>query len=120
MGIRGKIVAATPMITVIIYLLLGFCANAWHPGWIVFLAIPIMPIILGRVTFCALYPILTVLAYLLMGFVWDLWHPGWIIFLTIPVVEIFLPKNKVIFSSTKKKKEKNRRIFVYDSVDEEE
>lgn len=35
MGLRAKVVAATPLITVIIYLLLGFCADAWHPGWVV-------------------------------------------------------------------------------------
>lgn len=116
MGIRAKIIAATPMITVIIYLLLGFCADAWHPGWIVFLAIPIVPMILGKVTIAGLYPLLVVIAYLLMGFIWDLWHPGWIIFLTIPVVEIFLPKNKVVFHI--KKKNKRHKIFVYDEDDE--
>ena len=113
MGLRAKIVAATPLITVIIYLLLGFCADAWHPGWVVFLAIPIVPIILGTVTYGALYPVLVVIAYLVMGLVWEIWHPGWIIFLTIPVVEIFLPKNKVIFKRNKQKNSK-RKIFVYD------
>ncbi len=117
MKLRQKIIAATPMITIIIYLLLGFCANAWHPGWIVFFAIPIVPMILGNITLTGVYPILVVLAYLLMGFIGNLWHPGWIIFLTIPVVEIFLPKGKVIKNKTKKTiKEK---IFVYDSDDED-
>lgn len=115
MGLRAKIIVATPLITVIVYLLLGFCANAWHPGWIVFFAIPIVPMMLGKVTITGLYPVLVVIAYLLMGFIGKLWHPGWIIFLTIPVVEIFLPKNKVVFNS---KKKKNHRIFVYDEEDE--
>ena len=117
MGLRAKVVAATPLITVIIYLLLGFCADAWHPGWVVFLAIPIVPIILGTVTYGALYPVLVVIAYLVMGLVWEIWHPGWIIFLTIPVVEIFLPKNKVIFKRNKQKNAK-RKIFFYDEEDE--
>ena len=116
MSLRIKIIAATPMITVIIYLLLGYCADAWHPGWIVFFAIPIVPMILGRVTIAGLYPLLVVIAYLLMGLIWDLWNPGWIIFLTIPVVEIFLPKNKVVFNS--KRKKKTHKIFVYDEDDE--
>lgn len=116
MGIRGKIIAATPLITVIIYLLLGFCANAWHPGWIVFFAIPIVPMILGRLTFTGLYPLLVVIAYLVMGFVWQLWHPGWIIFLTIPVVEIFLPKGTI---RKNKPKKSNERIFIYDSDDDD-
>ncbi|MDE5547264.1 MAG: hypothetical protein K2M08_02180 [Anaeroplasmataceae bacterium] len=112
MTLRAKIIAATPMITIIIYLLLGFYLDAWHPGWIVFFAIPIVPMMLGKVTIMGLYPVLVVIAYLLMGIIGDLWHPGWIIFLTIPVVEIFLPKNKVIFNP--KKKKKKQKIFVYD------
>ncbi len=119
MGIRGKIIAATPMTTLIIYLLLGYCADAWHPGWIVFFAIPIVPIILGRLTFGVLYAILTIIAYLVMGLVWDLWNPGWIIFLTIPVVVIFLPKNKEVFPKKRHNKvKKNKTIFVYDSDEE--
>ncbi|MDE6408537.1 MAG: hypothetical protein K2K48_05335 [Anaeroplasmataceae bacterium] len=117
MSIRTKIIVATPMITVIIYLLLGYCLNAWHPGWIVFFAIPIVPMMLGTVTIAGLYPLLVVIAYLLMGLIGKLWHPGWIIFLTIPVVEIFLPKNKVVFNN-KRKKKKKQRIFVYDEDDE--
>ena len=94
MSLKRKIIAATPMISLIAFLLLGFCADAWHPGWIVFFAIPIVPMLLRIDSFNGLYPLLTVIAYLVMGFVWDLWHPGWIIFLTIPVVQIFLPKMK--------------------------
>lgn len=113
MKLRTKIISATPMITVIIYLLLGFCANAWHPGWIVFFAIPLVPMLLGRFTLSGFYPLLVVIAYLVMGLVWGLWHPGWIIFLTIPVVEIFLPTKRIQWSSNKKKKK--GRIFVYDA-----
>jgi len=30
-----------PVLCVIIYLILGFCFDAWHPAWLVFLTIPI-------------------------------------------------------------------------------
>lgn len=108
MRLKTKIISATPMITVIVYLLLGFCADAWHPGWIVFFAIPLVPVLLGTKSLYGIYPLLTILAYLLMGFIWDLWHPGWIIFLTIPVVEIFLPKRHV-------KVIKGRRTVIFDA-----
>lgn len=29
------------LVCVIIFLILGFCFNLWHPGWIIFLTIPI-------------------------------------------------------------------------------
>ena len=96
MSLKKKIIAATPMLSLIAFLLLGFCANAWHPGWIVFFAIPIVPMLLRIDSFNSLYPLLTVIAYLVMGFVWNLWHPGWIIFLTIPVVQIFLQKKLLL------------------------
>lgn len=88
MTFRKRIIAATPMICLIIFLLLGFCADAWHPGWIVFLAIPVVPMLLNPKGILGLYPALCVIAYVIIGAVWGIWHPGWIIFLTIPVVEI--------------------------------
>ena len=31
-----------PVMVTIIYLLLGFCCNLWHPGWLIFLAVPLL------------------------------------------------------------------------------
>lgn len=89
---RKKIVKATPMISLIIFLLLGFCFGLWHPGWLVFLLIPFMPILLGFKKLSNIYPTIAVVIYLVLGFGFHAWHPGWIIFLTIPVVEIFCSK----------------------------
>ena len=91
--IKRKIESATPIIALGVYIILGYFGY-WHPGWIVFFAIPIVPMLLRIDSFGGLYPLLTVIAYLVMGFVWNLWHPGWIIFLTIPVVQIFMPKRR--------------------------
>ena len=91
---KGKINAAIPLCTVIIYLLLGFCFNLWHPGWVIFLLIPVTPMLLGKKTLRGIFPLLTGVIYVLLGIIWGLWHPGWIIFLTIPVVEIFLSPNE--------------------------
>lgn len=78
-----------PILVGIIYLLMGFLANKWHPGWIIFLTIiPYYSIIecyasKGKVHFP--FFSIVVIAYLLMGFIWGIWHPGWVIFLTIPL-----------------------------------
>lgn len=70
------------------YLILGFAFNLWHPGWIIFLIIPLFylkehertPIrLLGN-------PVMVTIIYLLLGTVCDLWHPGWLIFLLIPLL----------------------------------
>lgn len=89
MRIKTKIIASTPIICLIIFLLLGFVWRLWHPGWLVFFFIPIVPVILGKKKIKNIYPIICAVLYLLMGFFLDWWHPGWIIFLTIPVVSIF-------------------------------
>ena len=36
-----KINFSYPLVMVVLYLLLGFCFNLWHPGWVVFVTIPI-------------------------------------------------------------------------------
>lgn len=94
MSFRHKIIAATPMCCLIIFLLLGFCLGAWHPGWVIFFLIPVMPVLLGIKKIRRIYPTLCAVIYLILGFGFSLWHPGWIIFLTIPVVDIFISKGK--------------------------
>ena len=70
------------------YLVLGFFFNQWHPGWLVFLTIPVhympekekrFPNLLGN-------PVMIALVYLVLGFYLNLWHPGWMIFLLIPII----------------------------------
>lgn len=92
---KKRIVAATPMICVIIYLCCGFIWNNWHPSWVVFFLIPIMSSLLGGIKgIKSMYPFLCVLIYLLIGFYYNWWHPGWIVFLTIPVFYTLCPDKK--------------------------
>ena len=59
------------MVVCIAYLIIGCVYGAWHPGWLLFLLIPIWYSLLEAVekrnAFCFA------------------WHPGWVIFLTIPL-----------------------------------
>ena len=41
--ITGKINGITPFVCTIVFLILGFYKGLWHPGWIVFLLIPLVP-----------------------------------------------------------------------------
>lgn len=92
---RKRIIAATPMICVIVYLCLGFIWGLWHPSWVVFFLIPLMPFLLGTREIKCFYPILCVGAYLAIGFAFKWWHPGWIIFLTIPVFYTLFPVRNI-------------------------
>ena len=82
-----------PIAVVAIYLVMGFVFDLWHPGWLVFFAIPIfyefvaMSSAGGARSKANLFPmaLICVATYLLLGFLCDLWHPAWIVFLLIPI-----------------------------------
>ncbi len=78
-----------PLFITALYLVLGFIFHQWHPGWLVFMTIPIhympekektFPYLLGN-------PVMISLIYLILGFYLHLWHPGWLIFLAIPIIQ---------------------------------
>lgn len=77
-----------PLLILLAYLLLGTLGGWWHPGWIVFFALPIF--------FCTWdafsnkratsFPIAIIIGaiYLTIGFVLNAWHPYWSLFFIIP------------------------------------
>ena len=92
-----------PVLTVLIYLVLGFAFGWWHPGWLLFLTIPCYYMLSlffeGGCREWELfpYPILCLILFLTTGFDYNLWHPMWLIFLTIPLyylAAVFLWNNK--------------------------
>ncbi len=78
-----------PALITMVYLVLGLCFSLWHPGWLLFLTIPLyytaIDAVKKRNADHFAYPVLVVLVYLWLGCVWNLWHPYWILFLTIPL-----------------------------------
>lgn len=107
MNIKKKIVAITPFISLIAFILLSYFGYA-HPGWVVFLLIPVVPFLVGieRIKFS--YPLIIAVIYVVFGlvtkFTWR-WHPGWVIFLTIPIYYILvIPKSKIFIHTFKKDK----------------
>ncbi len=93
-ALEGLVAGITVMLCCISFVLMGAIWDLWHPGWIVFFAIPVMPTVVGAIQkrdphiFC--YPVLVVAVYLLLGFLCDLWHPCWVVFLTIPIYYIII------------------------------
>jgi hypothetical protein len=91
--VGGLFVSLTALLATAVYLLLGFTVGGWHIYWVVFLAIPIVSIIVdvvtnrkdlsGKVT--GIVSLLCVTAFILIGFLADTWHPTWIIFFAIPI-----------------------------------
>lgn len=69
---------------VLLYLCLGCFWHLWHPGWIVFLLVPMVVGVLKHGLRGFPYPIFVLAVYLCLGFL-GYWHPGWVVFLTIPI-----------------------------------
>lgn len=92
---RNKITALMPFISLVVFFVLGFGFELWHPGWLVFLSIPIVAIIVNAFDkttmtgLVALSPFIALIVYLIMGFGYNLWHPGWLVFLMIPILGVF-------------------------------
>lgn len=90
----NRITALMPFISLIVFFILGFGFDLWHPGWLVFLSIPMVAIIVNAFDkhtlngFIALSPFIALIIFLLVGFTWDLWHPAWLIFFVVPVIAI--------------------------------
>ena len=99
MSFKARLCETTPMICLIIYLTIGFTLNIWHPTWIIFSLIFIMPIIVYSRFRSVIYIAFLIAIYILLGIIFGIWHPLWIIFLTIPVyltlIAPYLERNRV-------------------------
>ncbi len=89
-----KWIALSPFIALIIFFFVGFQYEAWHPGWMAFLLIPLTAIIVEGINhdsefkLTALMPFLSVIAFVLLGIYTGAWHPAWLVFLSIPMMGI--------------------------------
>lgn len=78
-----------PCVALILFFIAGGLFGLWHPGWMIFLMIPMYYTTIEAVykkdlnIFC--YPVFVTILYLLAGFYLNLWHPGWLAFTTIPM-----------------------------------
>ena len=77
-----------PIMIVSLYLVLGFLFRLWHPGWLIFFAIPLFYMRPKTRLQQLCNPVMITLIYLVLGFFFHLWHPGWLIFLAIPAAAI--------------------------------
>lgn len=91
--VKGKITGAMPLIVTAVYLLIGFVWGIWHPTWLLFLLIPLVPIALygigdNKKSANGITTFIVIISYIILG-LFGYWHPGWLIFFLIPIVAIF-------------------------------
>lgn len=78
------------LLSIVGYLLFGFLANAWHPGWLIFFAVPVLGGITRPWKYMGTFPLIIAGVYLTLGFVGGWWHPGWVVFFAIPVFYVVM------------------------------
>ena len=82
------------LVIAIIYVIIGACFHLWHPGWLIFLLIPIVSSIFEVIKTKKIssfsFPVLITIIYLFLGFIFDLWHPFWFLFILIPVFYVIV------------------------------
>jgi hypothetical protein len=89
----NKFVALMPFFSTILFFIFGVIFNAWHPGWLIFLSIPIAGILSSkRVSWVGLLVFVSLIIFILAGTYLNAWHPGWLIFLSIPLAGILSNK----------------------------
>ena len=77
-----------PVVVAIAYLVLGSIFGMWHPGWMIFLTIPLYYLPESELKPVRLLgnPVMITIIYLFLGFFLDAWHPGWLVFLLVPIL----------------------------------
>jgi uncharacterized membrane protein len=103
---ENKIVALSPFIATIAFFLLGFLFNAWHPGWLVFLGIPIAGVLFENDSeehlLLALSPFVATIAFFLVGTYTPIlfgytftYVDAWLVFFIIPILGLVNDKTVI-------------------------
>lgn len=94
---NNKLVALSPFVAVITFMVIGLTTNVYHPTWLIFFIIPMTAIILNtrnKDRIVSLSPFIAVIIFILIGYDTGIYHPTWLIFLIIPISAIIFNTKK--------------------------
>jgi predicted membrane metal-binding protein len=99
-------------------LILGFGFDKWHPGWVVFLLVPVINMIVERkFTPRKIVNVVVIGAFIGISFYLDEWHPTWLILFLIPIINtIFFPYDSFKVKHNSNNWEEKIKKFVNDRV----
>ena len=80
------------LLTLVGFLVWGFCFDGWHICWTLWVLMPavmsIFQVIAKKQLTQFVWPCLVTFVYLFLGMQYGLWHPYWFLFITIPIYYI--------------------------------
>lgn len=110
------------LVICIAYLMVGIFYQAWHPGWLLLLLIPIFDSLVTAVkrrnASRFAYPMVTLLFFLAFGIFTGNWM-GWIAFLTIPLYYSLVNYFKSLLCHRNWKRQQKAEQAVYQEVKED-
>lgn len=83
-----------------VYIYLGFAFGWWHPGWLIFLLIPIGGMLYDSLLkkekhpLVSYMPFISVILFIIIGEIWNAYAFSWLAFLLIPMVGILTEKGE--------------------------
>lgn len=92
----GSFIALIAIIATVVFFILGFMLDKWHPGWLVFLAIPLAAIIFDIArkkdisAVVGIVALAATAAFILMGTFFHNWHIAWLVYLVVPITAIVI------------------------------
>lgn len=97
----GSIIGLIAVLAATAFFLLGFGFGKWHPGWLVFLVIPLAAIIFDAVrkkdvsgSVIGLIAVISAVIFFILGFMFNAWSICWLVFLVIPFAAIIMEISK--------------------------
>lgn len=92
--VTNKISAVTPILATAAFFYLGMFHDMWHPGWVVFGAVPLVELLIsvysqeGKAKWVSISVILSIIAYVALGILTGEWWKVWLVFFIIPITAI--------------------------------
>lgn len=83
-----------------IYIYIGFAFGGWHPGWLIFMLLPILGLLYTRwvkkekTPLVSYMPFISVILFILIGEIWNGYAYSWLAFLLIPMVGVLSEKGE--------------------------
>lgn len=116
-----RLYESMPLIALAIFLWIGFGFKIWNPTWLVFLAVPLVNLIVEKkIDMRKLVTILVTATYIVIGLITKEWHPTWIIFFLIPIINtLFFPKKTSVIYANGSIRSKIRHYVIDEERDEE-
>ncbi len=88
---KQRIIAAMPLISLLLFLASGFVLENWLLGVTFFFLIPLSTLLLAEKPLRRLaqsMPLVSLLLFLWLAWGFDLAHPGWVVFFLIPLSDL--------------------------------